>query len=89
MDLLAIGEAMAEMERTDDPSALTEKLAEAGCGAPLRTSADDVLARLAERRDALDQLCRTTGWRLGLHHSNDPALAALMWLYHAMDRGQP
>ncbi|MCD9147386.1 DUF58 domain-containing protein [Pseudophaeobacter flagellatus] len=47
------------------------------------------LARLAERRDALDQLCRTTGWRLGLHRSNDPALAALMWLYHAMDRGQP
>lgn len=42
-------DAMAELERTDNPATLTEKLAEAGCGAPLRSSADDVLARLAER----------------------------------------
>ena len=38
--------AMAEMDASGDPSAITEKLAEAGCGAPLKTSADDVLARL-------------------------------------------
>lgn len=46
------------------------------------------LDRLAERRDALEHLCRTTGWRIGQHHSDTPALSALMWLYHAMDRGQ-
>lgn len=31
---------------TEQPGALIEKLAEAGCGAPLKTRADDVLARL-------------------------------------------
>lgn len=49
---------------------------------------DQYLERLAERRDALDRLCRTAGWRIGQHHSDETALSALMWLYHAMDRGQ-
>ncbi|OIQ40147.1 MAG: hypothetical protein BM560_14230 [Roseobacter sp. MedPE-SWde] len=49
---------------------------------------DEYLRRLAERRDALDRLCRAAGWRMGQHHCDDPALVALMWLYHAMDRGQ-
>ncbi len=40
---------MDEMEQTGDPAAITEKLAAAGCGAPLVTSADAVLKRLAER----------------------------------------
>lgn len=46
------------------------------------------LERLAERRDALERLCRAAGWRIGQHHSDDSALSALMWLYHAMDRGR-
>ncbi|CUH87021.1 hypothetical protein PH5382_00941 [Phaeobacter sp. CECT 5382] len=47
---------------------------------------DRYLDRLAARRDALERLCRAAGWRLGQHHSNDSALSALLWLYHAMDR---
>jgi uncharacterized protein (DUF58 family) len=43
------------------------------------------LERLAERRDALDRLCRSTGWQLGLHHTGEPAMTALMWLYHALN----
>ena len=42
--------AMAEMDASGNPSAITEKLAEAGCGTPLKTSADDVLARLKATR---------------------------------------
>ncbi|MCB1383691.1 MAG: PspA/IM30 family protein [Notoacmeibacter sp.] len=42
--------AMAEMDASGNPSAITEKLAEAGCGTPLKTSADDVLARLKAAR---------------------------------------
>jgi len=41
--------ALDEMERAADPGALAEKLAAAGCGAPIRSTADDVLARLAAR----------------------------------------
>lgn len=44
------------------------------------------LDRLAERRDALDRLCRAAGWRLGTHHTGDSAQAALMWLFQAMER---
>jgi phage shock protein A len=39
--------ALDEMERATDPGALAEKLAAAGCGQPIRATADDVLARLA------------------------------------------
>ena len=39
---------MAAMEQTGDPAAVSEKLAAAGCGAPLRSSADAVLERLAK-----------------------------------------
>ncbi|MER9319888.1 PspA/IM30 family protein [Mesorhizobium sp. M0659] len=42
----ATGAAMAEMEQSGDPAAVSEKLAAAGCGAPLRSSADAVLERL-------------------------------------------
>ncbi|AZO09388.1 MULTISPECIES: PspA/IM30 family protein [unclassified Mesorhizobium] len=45
----AAAAAMAEMEQTGDPAAMSEKLAAAGCGAPLRNSADVVLERLAKR----------------------------------------
>lgn len=43
----AAAAAMDEMASATDPAAVAGRLAEAGCGAPLKTSADDVLARLA------------------------------------------
>jgi uncharacterized protein (DUF58 family) len=46
------------------------------------------LERLAERKDDLAQLCRATGWRLGLHHTDDNAQTALLWLYQAIDGGR-
>lgn len=48
---------------------------------------DRYLDRLAERKARLAQLCRTTGWHLGLHHTGDSAQSALLWLYRALDRG--
>ena len=42
-------EAMAEMEETGNPASITEKLAEAGCGEPLKSSAQDVLERLKKK----------------------------------------
>ena len=42
-------DAMAEMEETGDPTSITEKLAAAGCGDPLKSSAQDVLARLGKK----------------------------------------
>ncbi|CAD0184366.1 hypothetical protein RUESEDTHA_01245 [Ruegeria sp. THAF57] len=48
---------------------------------------DRYLERLANRKDALTQLCRATGWQLGLHHTGDSAQAALLWLYRALDGG--
>lgn len=46
------------------------------------------LDRLAERRDRLAALARRTGWRFGTHHTGEPAQAALLWLYGAMERGR-
>lgn len=43
------------------------------------------LARLAERKDQLEQLTRRTGWQFHTHHTNAPATQALLWLYHALD----
>ena len=43
------------------------------------------LARLAERRDRLETLCRSTGWRLGIHHTGESAQSALLWLFRAME----
>ncbi|KPF41217.1 PspA/IM30 family protein [Rhizobium sp. AAP43] len=42
-------EALASLEADSDPSALVERLAAAGCGRPLVTSADEVLERLRSR----------------------------------------
>lgn len=42
----ATADAMDDMMTENDPSTLSERLAEAGCGAPVKSSADDVLARL-------------------------------------------
>lgn len=46
---------------------------------------DRYLDRLAQRKDALTQLCRATGWQLGLHHTDESAQTALLWLYRALD----
>ena len=40
---------LKEMDGASHPARIVEKLANAGCGAPLRASADDVLARLRGR----------------------------------------
>jgi phage shock protein A len=45
----AAAAAMSEMELTGDPETMSERLAEAGCGAPLKSRADDVLQRLTEK----------------------------------------
>ena len=45
------------------------------------------LDRLAERKDALTQLCRSAGWQMGQHHTGESAQAALVWLYRALDGG--
>ena len=44
------------------------------------------LARLAERKARLRDLCRLTGWQYHLHHTDTPASAALLWLYAALER---
>ena len=41
--------ALADMDLSSDPASLTERLADAGCGAPLKASAADVLAELRGR----------------------------------------
>lgn len=43
------------------------------------------LERLAERKDYLAGLCRTTGWHYNCHHTSDSAQAALLWLWRALD----
>jgi len=49
---------------------------------------DRYLARLAERKDALAQLCRTTGWQFHTHHTDAPAQSALLWVHSALERAQ-
>ncbi|KJZ19568.1 DUF58 domain-containing protein [Loktanella sp. S4079] len=44
------------------------------------------LQRLAERKDRLAQLARTTGWQFQTHHTGQPATTALLWLYRALER---
>lgn len=48
---------------------------------------DRYLERLANRKAELQDLAHTTGWQLGLHHTNDSAQSALLWLYRALDGG--
>lgn len=45
------------------------------------------LDRLAERKDRLAAVAQATGWLYLCHHTSDPAQAALLWLYHALERG--
>ena len=45
-------DALDDLERDNNPSTITEKLAEAGCGPAIRSSASDVLARLKAKQHA-------------------------------------
>lgn len=49
-----------------------------------RALRDDYLERLAERKDALEMLARQTGWTYLAHHTDQPAQAALLWIYNAL-----
>ena len=44
-----LSEALDAMDGEQHPAAMAEKLAEAGCGKPLNTTADDVLNRLSKK----------------------------------------
>ncbi len=44
------------------------------------------LDRLAERKDCLAMLARTTGWQFSTHHTGQSATSALLWLYGALER---
>ena len=44
------------------------------------------LDRLAERKDRLAHLARTTGWQFSTHHTGESATNALLWLYGALER---
>ncbi len=44
------------------------------------------LDRLAQRKDHLASLARTTGWQFHTHHTDKPATAALLWSYTALER---
>jgi len=46
---------------------------------------DDYLNRLAQRKAMLQDLCRATGWRYLCHHTDTPALKALLWAYRALE----
>lgn len=47
----------------------------------------DYLGRLAARKDELAALARHAGWQVGLVHTDQPATAGLLWLYHALGAG--
>ncbi|MDD9922616.1 MAG: DUF58 domain-containing protein [Boseongicola sp.] len=47
---------------------------------------DRYLDRLAERKDRLRSLARSTGWQYHCHHTDTSEAAALLWLYTALER---
>lgn len=47
---------------------------------------DRYLDRLAERKSALRDICKLTGWQYHLHHTGSAGSAALLWLYQALER---
>lgn len=51
-----------------------------------KTLRDAYLERLANRKAALQMLCKRTGWRYLCHHTDGPAEPALLWLYTALER---
>ena len=42
------------------------------------------LYRLAQRKDMLTSLARTTGWHFKTHHTDQPAASALLWLHQTL-----
>lgn len=46
------------------------------------------LERLAERKDRLSALARAAGWQYEVHHTDAAPAQALLWLWHAMERGR-
>lgn len=46
---------------------------------------DRYLVRLAERKARLADLARAVGWHWQSHHTGDPPLGALLWLYRAVE----
>ncbi|MDH3262535.1 MAG: DUF58 domain-containing protein [Paracoccaceae bacterium] len=44
------------------------------------------LERLAQRKARLQDLARLTGWQASVHHTGEPPLPALLWLYRALER---
>ena len=47
---------------------------------------DRYIDRLAERKAALTDLCRLTGWQYSVHRTGESAAAALLWIYQALER---
>jgi MoxR-like ATPase len=47
---------------------------------------EEYLGRLAERKARLQEMCRRTGWRYHLHHTNEAAEPTLLWLYRALEK---
>ncbi|MGY4256933.1 hypothetical protein ACVI1L_004001 [Bradyrhizobium sp. USDA 4516] len=50
MEIQAADEALVEIDAASGPSATAEKLAEQGFGPRMKSTADDVLARLKAKR---------------------------------------
>ncbi|GGL72458.1 DUF58 domain-containing protein [Wenxinia marina] len=44
------------------------------------------LERLAERKDRMTVLGRVTGWQVLVHHTDQSAASALLWIYNALER---
>lgn len=44
------------------------------------------LERLADRKARLHGLARLTGWQASVHHTDEPPLPALLWLFRALER---
>ncbi|MCX7302491.1 MAG: DUF58 domain-containing protein [Rhodobacterales bacterium] len=47
---------------------------------------DRYLARLAERKNRLSHMARTTGWQFQTHHTGASAANALLWIFGALER---
>ena len=45
------------------------------------------LDRLAERKARLQGMAQASGWQYLCHHTGQPAQAALLWLFRALERG--
>jgi len=45
---------------------------------------DRYLARLADRKAELTELCALAGWQFATHHTDASAQAGLLWLYRAL-----